>query len=410
LLEKIEEIKKSSSLNVKEGESFEIKYQGINIPIKNEKLKFSFAKVNDISNKIEHETDLSKKVNMFTDIFNLIDEIVKIIKKDKSEENQQTESNSILYLFSKYIFLDFSKIYSKLLNYVQNLRLKKYIDKNLTYIKDYSQDLNSMNVLSDIIEKDNVKLRVKPQEMIKLYDNLLEYENQLINLEKENPDQSYIIDLNFRNKVYSVSKIFYVGLFYLLNKKYEDVYTIMHHILEKIKEINEFFENHNLSSISLLRELHSFIENLENLVRFIISKSYVKMAKDKFESTAKISNSNKMVVDGEAPTKKDKAKIKYHGWLYEEMQGNKEEITRENFDLLKDNVKMSYEDYHESIEKTNFNNYSHVIQIPPNTKLVDPKPIIYDLAFLRFGYPDLEAKKKSSKGILGRALGYFWNK
>jgi hypothetical protein len=41
-----------------------------------------------------------------------------------------------------------------------------------------------MNVLTDIIEKDNVKLRVKPQEMIKLYDNLLEYENQLINLEK----------------------------------------------------------------------------------------------------------------------------------------------------------------------------------------------------------------------------------
>jgi ribosome biogenesis protein Nip4 len=135
-----------------------------------------------------------------------------------------------------------------------------------------------MNVLTDIIEKDNVKLRVKPQEMIKLYDNLLEYENQLINLEKENPDQSYLIDLNFRNKVYSVSKIFYVGLFYLLNKKYEDVYTIMHHILEKIKEINEFYENHNLSSISFLRELRAFIENLENLVRFIISKSYVKMA------------------------------------------------------------------------------------------------------------------------------------
>jgi hypothetical protein len=169
-----------------------------------------------------------------------------------------------------------------------------------------------MNVLTDIIEKDNVKLRVKPQEMIKLYDNLLEYENQLINLEKENPDQSYLIDLNFRNKVYSVSKIFYVGLFYLLNKKYEDVYTIMHHILEKIKEINEFYENHNLSSISFLRELRAFIENLENLVRFIISKSYVKMAREKFESNAKVNTSNKMVVDGEASTKKEKAKIKYH--------------------------------------------------------------------------------------------------
>ena len=94
LLEKIEEIKKSTVSNVKDGEAFEIKYQGMVIPIKNEKLKFSFAKINEISNKIEEESDLTKKVNIFTDIFNIIDEIVKIIKKEKSEENQQTESNS----------------------------------------------------------------------------------------------------------------------------------------------------------------------------------------------------------------------------------------------------------------------------------------------------------------------------
>jgi hypothetical protein len=65
----------------------------MNIPIKNEKLKFSFVKINDVTQKIEEELDLSKKINTFTDIFNIIDEIVKIIKKEKSEENQQTESN-----------------------------------------------------------------------------------------------------------------------------------------------------------------------------------------------------------------------------------------------------------------------------------------------------------------------------
>jgi hypothetical protein len=92
----MEEIKKSSTATAKEGESYEIKYQGMNIPIKNEKLKFSFSKVNEISAKIEEETDLQKRVNMFTDIYNMLDEIVKIIKKEKSEENQQTESKKLI--------------------------------------------------------------------------------------------------------------------------------------------------------------------------------------------------------------------------------------------------------------------------------------------------------------------------
>jgi len=70
------------------------------IPIKNEKLRINFIKINEISNKIEEEQDLTKKINIFTDIFNVIDEIVKIIKKEKSEEgNQSTDSKKIKIKF-----------------------------------------------------------------------------------------------------------------------------------------------------------------------------------------------------------------------------------------------------------------------------------------------------------------------
>jgi hypothetical protein len=92
LTEKIEEIKKTKDSQNKDGENFEIKYQGITIPIKNEKVKFELNKINEISQKIEEESDLSKKINIFSDVFNHIDEIVRILKKDKSEETAQTES------------------------------------------------------------------------------------------------------------------------------------------------------------------------------------------------------------------------------------------------------------------------------------------------------------------------------
>jgi hypothetical protein len=92
LTEKIEEIKKTKDSQNKEGESYEIKYQGMAIPIKNEKVKFGLNKINETSQKIEEENDLSKKINIFSDVFNHIDEIVRVLKKEKSEENAQTES------------------------------------------------------------------------------------------------------------------------------------------------------------------------------------------------------------------------------------------------------------------------------------------------------------------------------
>jgi hypothetical protein len=249
--------------------------------------------------------------------------------------------------------------------------------------------------------------------MIKLYDNLLEYQSQLINLEKENPDQSYVLDLNFRSKVYNIFKIYYVSIFYLLNKKYEDVYTIMHHLLERIRDTNESYDIQGLSSISSLKELKINLENLENLIRFVIAKSFVKMAKEK--SSQKLNNNeNKMIVDSEATTKKEKEKkIKFNGWMYDEMSENalcNDEVSQDNFDLLKENVKINYEEYIEAKEKINYNNFSHIIQFPPNTGMLNPKPIIYDLTFQKLQYPDLEKKmKKDDKGLFSRAFGYFFS-
>jgi hypothetical protein len=415
LTERFEEIKRTQSTVVKDGESFDIKYQGIVIPIKNEKLKINFNKINEISNKIEEEQDLSKKINIFTDVFNVIDEIVKILKKEKSEEgNQTTDSKKILNINHT----DFSKIYTKLLSYIQNFKLKKYVDKNLIYINNYSQDFMNLNIITEIFDKDNMKLKVKPQEMIKLYDNLLEYQSQLINLEKENPDQSYVLDLNFKTKIYNIYKIYYVSLFYLLNKKYEDVYTIMHHLLEKIRDANEIYEEQGLFSISSMKEIKNNLINLEKLIRFIISKSFVKTTKEKdAQKSNYIMQGNKMIVDGENATsnqKKEKEKkIKFHGWMHDEMQEGafcNDELTADNFEILRENVKISYEEYLEAKDKLNYNNYSHIIQFPPNSTLLSPKPIIYDLTFQKLQYPDLEKKmKKEDKGILGRAFGYFFS-
>lgn len=72
----------------------EVKYQGASIPIKNEKLRYNFNKIEELTKKVNEEPELNKKMNIYTDIFNIIDEISKIIKKDKAEESTQTSTES----------------------------------------------------------------------------------------------------------------------------------------------------------------------------------------------------------------------------------------------------------------------------------------------------------------------------
>ncbi|MCQ2816806.1 MAG: hypothetical protein MJ252_06025, partial [archaeon] len=374
----------------KEKNVFEIKYHGMVIPIKNEKLKDLFLKIEEINSKIKKETELNKKVSLFQEHQNKIEEMIKIIKKEKTEENEQKGEN-------------FSKIYSTLLSYIENLRIKKYIDKNISFIEDYSKDFKNLELLSSLFEKDNLKLRVKPQEIIKLYDNLLEYQKQLINLEKDNPDQSYQVDLNYKEKNYSTIKTYFAGLFYILNKKYFDCYTLMFYFLEKSKECSEFFELHNLGAISHLKETHQILKDLEKFALFIVNQCFVKLEREKEKNS-------KMEIE-DMSGKKENKKIKYQQYLIDSCNKKTEKIEKDNFGLLKDISKITFENYSDAVNKGTFNNYSQIVQIPISTVLIPPKPIVYDLTYEKFEYPNLEEKtKKQSKGLLGRTFGYFFGK
>lgn len=295
---------------------------------------------------------------------------------------------------------DFSKIYSKILGYFEHLRLKKYIEKNISFITESSKEYD-LELITNLFEKDSLKLKTKPQEIIKLYDNLIEYQTQLINLEKDNPEQLYIIDLNYREKVYSFNKIFYAGLFYILNKKFQDAYTIMFYTLEKLKELREYFSVNNLSLVTSLNQLHDQSQALEKQCRFIINVCFTKLSLDKDKDKEKTSKAQVI--------QKEK-KIKYNPYLYDTIKNNNEILSKDSYETMNQFNKMSYDEYLEGIYKNTFGNYTQIAQLPMNTQLLEPKAIFYDMIYENFDYPNLEekVKKQQSKGIIGRTFGYFF--
>jgi hypothetical protein len=238
--------------------------------------------------------------------------------------------------------------------------------------------------------------------MIKFCDNLMEYHNQLINMEKENPDPAYIIDLNFRTKIYDIFKLYFVTLIYLSNRKYQETYTILHYLIEKLKEIEEFYDIHNLNKVNSLNSLFERVENIEKISKFLLSKVFVKINKEKNNPTE---NKN----DTENNNKKNRMRI--NTYMHDLINDKDLHIKKETFEVLKDNLHFTYEEYVDATMKNNYNNNSSIIHLPPNTQLLDPKPIVYDLVFSKFQYPDLKQKmEKTEKSIIGRAFGYFFNK
>lgn len=245
-------------------EQYEVKYHGTTIPIKNEHLKSKYLKINELLQRVDEESDLAKKQNIFSDVFNLADDCIKIIKSEKAKEG--TGDN-------------IQKILQKLINYTQHNKIVFHIQKTFIYIDDYKQDFNE-KAIANIIEKDNVKLRAKPQDMIKLYDNLLQYYEQLSSLERENPDENFFIFLDYKRKVTTACKSFYAGVFYLYNKRYEECNTLVHFLKEKINECRQFAEMHKVTSVNdrLILSLSSELDLLENIASYILQKVFVRMS------------------------------------------------------------------------------------------------------------------------------------
>lgn len=268
-------------------------------------------------------------------------------------------------------------------------------------IDDYSKELMNPVNLGEVLEKDNYKLRIKPQEMIKFCDNLMDYHNQIINMEKDNPDPAYMIDLNFRTKIYDSFKIYFVTLIYSTNKKYEETYTMLHHLLEKIWDIKEYYEIHNLNKVNSLDTLMNRVDNIEKTTKFLLSKVFVKLNKEK----------KNQIADKNENDNNKKNRMRINTYMHDLINDKDLFMKKETFEIFKDNVQFTYEEYVDAVLKNNYNNNSSIIQIPPNTHLINPKPIIYDLAFPKFQYPDLKQKmQKTEKSMIGRAFGYFFNK
>lgn len=138
--------------------------------------------------------------------------------------------------------------------------------------------------------------------MIKIYSNLVDYLSQLEITEKENPDQTYLLETNYKGQIFSTFKNFFIGLFYLTHKKHDELHTIMHLVQENLKDAKSYYNSNKLAqnkSVSLAKCVENSV-TLENLLFYTLSQNFVRineLSKLQASETAPNKKSNDMHID-----------------------------------------------------------------------------------------------------------------
>ena len=114
--------------------------------------------------------------DIYISIFNLLDECVRLVKKDKDDpKNSEGEK----------------EVYQKIVNYFELRKLEKLIERNIIHVKDsedkfYNED--GLNNLEMLVTKKAFKNKLtRPTEITKLCENLIQSLKNVIEIERNNP-------------------------------------------------------------------------------------------------------------------------------------------------------------------------------------------------------------------------------
>lgn len=375
---------------------FGLKINGSTFPIKNETVKNKLIKLEEYSLAIRLESDLSKKQNFFSDLFNLIDDCQKLTKIDKAEKSKDGES--------------IIQVFNKILTYFSLLKINYQIWKTAIYLETYKSIFTNDNLILQILEKDNLKLQVKPQEIIKLYDNYIQYVNMIKTSDKDGINELQFKIYGFTEQILGSLKIFYTSIVYLCTKKYEEAYNLVAHFDQTWLEVEKNYELNKFNNYNQ-RDLESLMNDgkkLSEFSKFLSIKIYTKMNIDRNKNLLELTTKKGHNKENQDNNNKE-IKIKCNSSLYSSLKGNKESINQENFEVFKNFSKLSYKEYQDTIKNLNFSNYSNIIQFPPAFQVLHPKPISFDILYNQLSYPNLteKTKEKESKGILRSVFGLF---
>ena len=222
----------------------EITFRDKTYTVKNEKARTALQKAEEVFLAMQK---VHKKLDMYTEAFAHFDEAIKWIKKEKDEKASLGDIGE-------------ANVWGQLLEAVQQMKKSRIVERNLHLAELSIQKFDSSEVDSVI---KGTKPKGKPQEIVKIYDTILNSVRELGDQEKENEIRGI--------------RAYYMALVHLYNDKLLEAYALLQRCAELNNTSHEVRElmvklqaglairgsPPDISNLSLTEQTHLFPPSLE---------------------------------------------------------------------------------------------------------------------------------------------------
>jgi len=209
----------------------------LKLQIKNEKVKLFLLNVQEYEKQIQTANGFDVKISIYENILKESVDVIQLIRDElKLDQNFQLiqrgqplapdeKPSNMLLLFG----------------YLTWTRMSKTIERNLLMIESYKNSLNKPATPEEENNNTSKTKTAKPQDIVRIYDIILQNIKDMSNLPGLSNDKQYLIESEFLTSYYKMFRSYYICLFYLSTKKYNESVGFIFKVETYIKQVEASF-------------------------------------------------------------------------------------------------------------------------------------------------------------------------
>lgn len=327
----------------------EVEWRGRTIPVKIDKVRIFLLGLSDTEAAIAQAEDEETKERLFESVLSECRDAIQGVREELRSEQRHRDAvidgetgkvSTLQYLHS----------------YLSYIKLSTAIHRN----ESMASALQKALLRQPQAEEDG-KRNPRPQDLIRLYDIILQNLAELTQLPGLEEDQSFQKEIALKTLVYKAYRCFFIAQSYVLVKKWSEALVLYDRVLKYAKEVQAG------SSKGSLKDLPDVLE----LIKQVNAEKYSMQAAAILDST---------------------------------------DITEEvSPSQTKDNKPLSDRLDNFCFDSSLVTKHARLVQFPPDFHPVPCKPLFFDLALNHVTLPSLEDKleQKAKSGLTGYIKGIF---
>ncbi|XP_068932428.1 signal recognition particle subunit SRP68 isoform X1 [Petaurus breviceps papuanus] len=328
----------------------EVEWRGRTVPVKIDKVRIFLLGLADNEAAINQAESEETKERLFESLLSECRDTIQAVREELKPDQKQRE-NSLDGESGKVSNLQY------LHSYLTFIKLSTAIKRNESMAKGLQKALLQQH------SEDDSKRSPRPQDLIRLYDIILQNLVELLQLPGLEEDKVFKKEIGLKTLVYKAYRCFFIAQSYVLVKKWSEALVLYDRVLKYASEV----QSQTGASQNSLKEL----PDVQELITQVKSEKY------SLQAAAILDTNDPHETESPSQIKDNKPLV-------------------ERFDTF-------------YLDPSLISKQANLVHFPPGFKPIPCKPLFFDLALNHVAFPPLEDKveQKTKSGLTGYIKGIF---